>query len=182
MEIEIKRSGLTNFDVEFRAVNQYRDEVIRATELAGKQAAAYMRTHAPHKTGNMANSVRMEDAVYRPGGAGGGGSWNVRVGIDEHQAHYAKWVIFGSGEHNTLGPRSRIYPPGGGAASFFGQKRTRGGRVFAFEKEGEGVIYTRWTKGQEPQYAWFAEAQQVARAALARNARSINIPSRGGGL
>jgi hypothetical protein len=154
MEYEIRVEGLADFDVRLRAINkEYRDQIISAVEKASQEAGAYMASHVPQHSGKLFRAINVEPVRYHPGGAGGGGFYEANVGVDETQAPHAIFVIEGTGIYHREGSRGNIRPASG--------------NVMAFVDAGKEV-FAAYTKGQEPQSAWFEVAQEVADAVIRR--------------
>lgn len=160
IDYEVRAEGLTDFTIRFEAVGgKMRNKIRHAMEEAAQAAATYMATHAPYHEGTLYRAIgvtREEGGSfgirYRPGGAGGGGHYEIHVGVDAEQAPHAEWVIHGTG----------IYGEGGGNIT------PATGNVMVFSKLGEGDIFTAHTRGQEAQNSWFEVAEQVAEREIAR--------------
>jgi hypothetical protein len=159
MEYEIRSEGLTDFDIRFRAVREFREEIVDTIERAADEAGAYMGTHVPFHTGQLFRAINVGPVEYSPGAAGGGGFYEVHVGVDESLAPHAEFVVEGTGIFNRERPTNGIFPAQG--------------NVMTFSKQGEGQIFTRWTRGQEPQRAWFENAMELARTIIARKIAGI---------
>lgn len=157
MDYEIRSEGLTDFTVIFRAVRDYREEITDAMEHAARMAGNYMGTHVPFHSGQLYRAINVGPVKYTAGGAGGGGFYEVHVGVDEATAPHAEAVIEGTGIYSRIAPTPGIFPANG--------------NVMAFSKLGEGVVFTKWVKGQEPQRAWFEDAQDIARNIVERAIR-----------
>ena len=155
MEYEVKVEGLLDLNVRIRALGaEYRDRILEAVEKATTEAGAYMAMHVPYHSGQLYRAINVGPVVYRPGAAGGGGYYEAHVGVNEEMAPHAIWVTEGTGIYNRENPTNGIFPGKG--------------NVMAFEKLGEGTVFTRWTRGQEPQDAWFENAQDLANAVVRR--------------
>ena len=154
IEYSIESEGIADFSVRFRAIRDFREDILDTMQRAAEEAGSYMGTHVPYHSGGLYRAINVGSVQYRPGGAGGGGSYEVHVGVDESMAPYAEFVIEGTGIFNRENPTNGIYPANG--------------NVMAFQKNGEGTIFTRWTRGQEPQRAWFEDAQALAQGIIAR--------------
>ena len=159
MEYEIRSEGLTDFEIRFRAVKEFREDIHDAMKEAAEAAGSYMGTHVPYRTGELWRAINIGEVSYSPGAAGGGGYYEVHVGVDESLAPHATFVIEGTGIFNREHPTNGIYPANG--------------NVFAFEKNGEGTVFTAWTRGQEPQREWFEDAQDLARTIIARKIAGV---------
>lgn len=158
MEYEVRSEGLTDFDVRFRAIAEFREEILETIREAVQIAGAHMGTHAPYESGTLFRAINVSDVTYSPGAAGGGGFYEAHVGVDESQAPHAEFVIEGTGIYNREHPTNGIFPAQGNVLAF----QDRGDQVFA-----------AWTRGQEPQRAWFEDAQNLAREHIARKIAGI---------
>jgi hypothetical protein len=154
IEYSVRNEGLADFTVKFKAIDGFRDKILDAMQRAAQEAGSYMGTHVPYETGGLYRAINVGQIRYKPGGAGGGGSYEVHVGVDESQAPYAEAVLEGTGIYNRESPKNGIYPATG--------------NVMAFEKMGEGTVFTAWTRGQEPRREWFDDAQDLAQSIIAR--------------
>ena len=150
---------------------------------AAKHALNYMRLHVPrganpdpyHRT--IYSSLDMDGLVYRPGGLGGGGFWEINVGAirnpPEHLAHVfegtrgfpANWRVRnrGRGYESTQGSRGSAKPKG------------NMGTVMAIQKLGEPVRFRTRRRGQKPQTAWFTGAAARANAYIAARIQQIDL-------
>lgn len=159
MQYEIRHEGLTDFSIRFRAIRDFRDEIVETLENAAHEAGSYMATHVPYHSGQLFRAINVGPVRYMPGAEGGGGFYEIHVGVDESQAPHAEWVIEGTGLFNREHPTNGIFPAQG--------------NVMTFSKLGEGQIFTAWTRGQEPQREWFEQAQDLARTIVARKVAGI---------
>jgi hypothetical protein len=150
MEYEIRSEGLLDFDIRMRAEGEdWRDAILTALDRASHQAGMYMGTHVPRgETGRLFRAINVGPVTYRPGGAGGGGFYEVHVGVDTEQAPHALFVLEGTGIHHEGGSRGNI--------------TASKGNFMAINKEGEGIIYRQSAEGQLPQREWFDDAQDIA--------------------
>jgi hypothetical protein len=147
MDYRVEIQGLTDFSVFFRAIKEYRDEIQEAMREAAEAAGSYMQLHAPYASGDIYRAIFVGPLTYRPGAAGGGGYYEINVGVDEGQAPHTEHVIEGTGIYNREQPNAGIFPSKG--------------NVMVFQAGGEKV-FTAWTKGQEPQREWFENAMELA--------------------
>lgn len=147
MEFRVETEGLTDFSIFFRAVKEYRDEITDAMQKAAQAAGAYMQAHVPYESGDIYRAINIGPLTYRPGAAGGGGFYEINVGVDESQAPHTEYVIEGTGIYNRESPTNGIFPSKG--------------NVLVFEAGGEKV-FAAWVRGQEPQREWFENAQALA--------------------
>lgn len=158
MEWHLESEGLSDFRLRFRAVADFREKIIDAMEFAADAAGQYMGTHVPYHSGSIYRAINVGPVRYMPGGAGGGGFYEVNVGVNKDEAPHVEAVIDGTG----------IYARDGGGPIF-----PANGNVMVFTKLGEGKVFTRWTKGQEPQRAWFEDAQALASRLVAERISSM---------
>lgn len=156
MEWHVETQGLSDFSIFFRAVKEYRDEILATMEEAGHTAGTYMQMHAPYHRGDIYRAIFVGPITYRPGAAGGGGFYELNVGVDETKAPHTEFVIEGTGIYNREDPKNGIYPSKG--------------NVLVFEAGGEKV-FARWVRGQQPQREWFETAQELASQIIERAIR-----------
>lgn len=146
--IEVEESG-PGISVELpgiaaRQVAHMRD----VAEGAAKVGAAWMRWMAPKRSSDLANAVTSTDAVWHPGGLGGGGYWEAETYISEEEEDKARWVFEGTGIFKDgATDADRIYPSTG--------------NILAFMHNGH-MVFARSVKGQEPQTEWVTGAQEAA--------------------
>ena len=158
MDFEIRTEGLDDFTLRFRAIKEYRDEIRETLEEAAEKAGLYMTTHVPYDRGQLFSAIEVSPIRYAPGGSGGGGYYEIEVGVDESTAPHAEWVLEGTGLFNRENPTNGIFPDGN-ALRWHGQ---------------EGKIFAAWTKGQKPQREWFEGAIRLADAIVDRKVRGRN--------
>jgi len=133
MEYEIRSEGLTDFEIRFRAIKEFREDIHDAMKEAAEEAGSYMGTHVPYEGGALFRAINVGEISYSPGAAGGGGYYEVHVGVDESQAPHAEFVIEGTGLFNREHPTNGIFPSNGNVLAF----TDRGQQVFA-----------AWVRGQ----------------------------------
>lgn len=178
MDYEIRSEGLTDFEIRFRALGEdYRERTRVLIGHAANEAGTYMAQHVPFHSGQMYRAINVSEPKFHPGGAGGGGYWQAEVGVDREIAPHAEWVIEGTGMHKTSGVKFPIHtkfgqdlgnlPPSAQRAVRSGGPKGKG-LVMAFEKEGEGTVFTHFSRGQRPQRAWFEEAMRKADRIISR--------------
>lgn len=158
MEYEVRTEGLSDFEIRFRAIREFREEILETIREAAQIAGSHMATHVPYESGALFRAINVGDVDYSPGAAGGGGFYEVHVGVDESQAPHAEFVIEGTGLYNREHPTNGIFPAQGNVLAF----RDRGEEVFA-----------AWVRGQQPQREWFEDAQELAREHIARKIAGI---------
>jgi len=145
---EVQESD-TNVVLQWRAVKGFREQITASMKKAADEAGTYMATHVPFRTGQMYHAIYVTPVTYRPGGAGGGGTYEAEVGLEESLAPHAQFVIEGTGIYNRDTPAKGIF-----TGTYNG--------VMRFEKDFGEVVYTPYTYGQKPQTAWFENAQELA--------------------
>jgi hypothetical protein len=149
MDWAIEERGADEMVLRIQALKGFRDKVKELLDLAANDAGSYMKTHVPFHSGAVYRAIFVHtQSTYRPGGAGGGGSYEAVVGIDTVEAPHAETLLTGSGIFNTDEPKNGIYPAQGNVMVFRGA---------AGEK-----VFTAWTRGQEPQRAWYDDALELA--------------------
>lgn len=164
MLYEIKEDGLADFTIRFRAIADLKENIQESIQKAAELAADEMRRNVPYHEGRLYRAIEVDTeggpfgTGYQPGGAGGGGHYTARVFVDQDEAPHAAWVIGGTGIYDRSGPHG-IYPANG--------------NVMAFDKLGEGAVFTRWTRGQQPQDRWVEAAREIAAQSLRQDIQQI---------
>lgn len=176
-------------DIRLRAVPGFREEVRDAVNSAVGAAWLHAFEHVPVKTGNTRAAIHMTPAPkYRPGGAGGGGSWEASVGVDTTLAPQAAWLLSGTGiygpEDRTIKPRLRapagsIFPSMREGREILRRSSRGKGGVLTFQKVGEERRFRPEVTGQEAQTEWWFGALDVARAVLNERIHSFDLNSAG---
>jgi len=140
-----------------------KEEIKQTLVRAALRAEKILEAEVPHgETHALANSIRMSPLKYSPGGAGGGGFWEIEVSVGEG-VPYVQNVVEGTG---IFGPRAfPIYP-----------KNPKG--VMAFSKNGE-FVFTKWVRGQEPDDLWIVHAQDAAQEEVDEGLRRIDAIHKG---
>jgi len=146
MDYEIRHEGLSDFTVRFRAVRDLSERVQEALRVSAQAAGSYMGTHVPFHSGDIYRAINIGPVRYMPGGAGGGGFWEVTVGVDSEKAPHVEYVMEGTGIYNRESPNPI----------------EAHGNVMVFEKMGEGLIFAQSTSGQSPRREWFEDAADLA--------------------
>lgn len=165
IEYEIRVDTEGDLTLRFQAVKGRLGGRIETAMLrAATEAATYMTAHVPYHTGQLYRAINVsaekggQGLKYFPGGAGGGGFYEIHVGVDREMAPHADWVIHGTG---IYGPR--------GSLIYGRPKDNRGGnRTMVFEKNGEQTVFTRYTEGQKAQTSWFTVAEEVMSQSIRR--------------
>jgi hypothetical protein len=146
MDYGVEIHGANEAVLRFRAIAGLKDQVRDALQLAADVGADYMKTHVPFYEGAMYRAIfSMVGTDYLPGGAGGGGYYEARFGLDATQAPHAEHVIEGTG---IFGPRRNII-------------RTTNDGPMRFEARGN-IVFAQSTIGQPPQTEWFEDAIELA--------------------
>jgi hypothetical protein len=158
MEFHVESEGMSDFTARFRAIREFREAIEDLLQRAGFSATAYMHLHVPYHTGALSSAINYSDSRYAPGAAGGGGFYEVNVGVDEAIAPHARHVINGSGLYDEASPHL-IYP--------------RSKSAMVFEQHGQR-IFTAYTRGQRPRREWFEDAQELASDIIAQGIQSLS--------
>lgn len=150
-----------------QAVNaEFRGAIKSLIEDAVAEGVRVARESAPrgemfrHHGPTIADSIMAEPVRYHPGGAGGGGYYEASFSASSLIAPHLKFVFEGTGERGER-PTGLIRPSQG--------------NVMAIQKEGEGVHFRAWARGQFPQQRWWEDAEAHADEVLAAGVRSLGI-------
>lgn len=107
-----------------------------------------------HTGSRIKDAIQSFTSPYKPGGAGGGGTFEGRIWVDNELAPQVDFVMQGTMDDGT----EKIKPAKG--------------NVLAIEKDGEGVHYRAWAHGQRPNTSWwehaFDEAEHILSTGLER--------------
>jgi hypothetical protein len=163
--IEYETHGDTDLLVRMRGLREVLDHQIRTiVQHAAQVAADEMErhwSHAPHRGGHegvsIAESIRVSEAVFHPGGVGGGGYWEVHAGPGPDKPEHFEYVWRGTG---VFGPSHMPY------------KSNVGGPM---PVPGYGRGFAQSVAGQAPQQEWFAEAQRIAEGVVAEGIQGIRF-------
>lgn len=199
---EIHETGLLQAQVGIRGILGRKDRVKHLLNRAARSAEATMKIAAPRRSGAMARSIAKSDPQFRPGGAGGGGTWVVMVGVTEtletrsrqfgglHRrgpekfgpgtaSHYPTMVFHGTG---VYGPKGRAIKTEPGNVMVIEDYKARdvdrgrgivlGGRTGRLAAR-PGIIYTHQVLGQRPQQEWFHEGRRRAELVIASNLHRV---------
>lgn len=137
--------------------HQIRDIIGRAADAAANQMTLHWEA-APHhgtREESIASSIGTTPPVFHPGGAGGGGYWEVHAGPGPDRPEHFEYVWRGTG---IYGPTHMPYRSGTGQA---------------MPVPGYGRGFAQHVAGQPPQQEWFAEAQRTAEAFVAEGIQRI---------
>lgn len=161
----IEVSGTATVAARVRGDAERAKEASRAIATkAVKEAATTMRFLAPRSSEDnmfigydtLASRINWSRAIYKPGGAGGGGAWVAKAGVRRSPRFTnplddpAVYVYEGTG---LFGPFHRVIT-------------SRAGNFMVFKYKGRWII-TDQVKGQEPQRLWVDAAQDRANAVVA---------------
>jgi hypothetical protein len=105
-----------------------------------------LQSHVPRHSTYLLRHVDKEPARWRPGGAGGGGSYEAVVGIKRGTSKHPLYVEFGTGLYGGVGwyilPRTHPY------MTFYSTRYHR-------------WIRAKYTKGQRPQHYMYATWREM---------------------
>lgn len=152
-------------EVRVQAVRtEFANEVRTIVSEAVRRGAERARELAPrsdlfrNEGRRISDSIHYELPGYLPGGAGGGGEYEARFFASSDIAPHLKYVMEGTANDGA----GHIFPAGGNLATASrGHHFTMSG-VLAIEKEGEGVSFVRWVRGQRANSLWWEFATGVA--------------------
>lgn len=160
--------------------DRLRDEILEALKDAAQTAEKVMLAKVPRDSGALASTIHVSGIQYMPGGAGGGGAYEIVLHAGQG-IPYLNLVTEGTGIHGPYNSYGNIVA---GAGNIRPKVRPEwaprtGARFMVFTPKGETKpIFRKWVRGQEPQTEWIVAAQQVANAIVAEHVRSMDL-SRG---
>lgn len=147
--------------------------VKRIAEEAGDIAMTTMIARIPEgETGDAKSRIRKAPAMYRPGGAGGGGEWWSIVGLTEGEVNYS-FLLTGTGE--DFDPVK--------AERYNIQRRPSsnvvGGKIYSSTRNVMPIRggFARWQTGMEPKDLWYRMAIVEAREFVAASIKTLDIAS-----
>lgn len=161
VEIGYEVKGLDEALIRVRGVDSSVKRQIRELiEEAAEAALGEMLARVPRsgKSDSIADSIDKSGVVFHPGGLGGGGYWEVRVGPGADAPEHLEYVLEGTGVHGRF--HSVIYPDLKKAMAFEGNL---------------GHIARRSVLGQEAQTAWLVESQEAARETVSLGIHRIRV-------
>jgi hypothetical protein len=137
-------------------------------ENLSSNAASWIRIYAPRgETGALLRHVDHTGPQWRPGGLGGGGSWEASAGVKTVLTNLGGSKIYPLYPEvgTAMEGRGYIYPredrlPASTIATKRSRKQTGG--VMTFQKQGEERKYRHRVRGQKPQRYVFAAFSQVS--------------------
>jgi len=62
-----------------------------------------LQSSVPRHTSYLLRHVARSDVTWRPGGAGGGGSWEAVIGVKRGESKHPLYVEFGTGIYGAVG-------------------------------------------------------------------------------
>lgn len=149
MYTEYRVEGTAELELKIQALGRELKEQVRDIVQEAAQVAFWTwRTTIPYHTGELSDSIVVEDLVYEPGRAGGGGFYTAKVSVAEHdprQQQKLRWVTEGTG---IFGPTKSFITP-------------RYKKAMKFESRGE-TIFTKKTIGQAGRDRWIELGQEAA--------------------
>jgi hypothetical protein len=175
--------------------------LIQTIEHWADISTAQQRIYAPRgETGRVHTAVHQSHPRYLPGGAGGGGTYQVSSGVVRGIAPHAEHVLFGTalsrpffsgaGTPNadafTVG---RIYPKAArfrhlldaeGREKFEGFELGQRMPALRIQKRGEPVRWRAWVSGQRPNnfvYTAYLDTAVYAKGQLRAIARGLLRPT-----
>lgn len=110
-----------------------------------------------HHGGGISDSIQISSIRYAPGGAGGGGFYEIDLYADSAIAPHLKYVFEGTADEGV----GKIYPARG--------------NVFTFQKDGEERKFRPWIHGQRPQTAWWEHAHDAVDANISSGIQGMNL-------
>lgn len=140
-------------------------------EDLGERAAQAIAQETPRVSGKTLTLIHKGGARYSPGGAGGGGVWEMSVGILQSPRNTVLYVHRGT----AGGSKGKIYPRDDRApASVVATRRSRlrkddnkaavpigKRRALMFQKGAEPVRFRFWVSGQDPNPFVYTAYKQV---------------------
>jgi hypothetical protein len=151
MQIEWDAEGLDDTLISIRAVEgELGRELRRLLDEAAERAYRTMRTKVPiGETAQLEFSIRKGPLTFHPGGAGGGGFYEIEVGPGENAPEHLDFVF-------------------GGTSDLFG-------KAMRIQKHGEPAHWIERRRGQPPQTEWVTDAQEEAREWIRRGLNEMDL-------
>lgn len=150
---------------EVRAQAGLKEEIQKTLIEASEMALNMMRLKVPksretysnakdpfHKT--IYSSLARGNLSYHPGGAGGGGQWEINVGTLDPPEHL-EWVV--EGTEDIFSSKGNLGP------------------LMAIQKMGEPVKFRRARRGQKPQTEWITDAQAATNTFISQRIERMRI-------
>lgn len=153
VEARIQATG-----AEFRGMIK---EVLREAAETGRKVAEAGAPRGPilerNDGGRISDSIQISDVNYRPGGAGGGGFYTIRLFASSAIAPHLKYVFEGTADQGA----AKIYPARG--------------NVLVLDKGGEGRKFVKWVHGQRAQTGWWEDAHIAVEGEIEAGVRGMNL-------
>ena len=103
----------------------------------------------------ISDSIQVSEVRFAPGGAGGGGFYQITLYASSDIAPHLPFVFEGTADEGA----GKIYPSKG--------------NVLALDKGGEGVHFRSWVHGQAPQTEWWEDAHVAVEQSINTNVRGM---------
>jgi hypothetical protein len=126
-------------------------EALREGQLVAEREAPRGMNMGRRLYPRISDSIRVEDATYSPGGAGGGGFYTGRLYADSAVAPQLQYVMEGTADHGR------------------GLIRPSRGNVMVFQKLGEPTRFRHWVHGQRANTRWWDDAHEAVRHSINTN-------------
>lgn len=176
-----------DFHLRMRAVNSDVNARIKKTLLLAEAVALEsLRWGVPSGEASenpghvhLRDTIRSTGIKYRPGGAGGGGHYEIVVSVGHRTlTPQLKFVLGGTGLFNREGSTGRIFAGGGNFANLTEARMNLGGNIPMPMSGGMQVgtgnkIYRMYQRGQHPNRGWLELAQAKTRTVLRRGIDAI---------
>lgn len=157
-----------------------REQLKEILNDAADKATAEMRIYAPvGETGYLHEHLHRSGMTYLPGGAGGGGTYQIVTGVRRGTSQHPFFVHGGTANRDLDTMTNAAVLGGGGGANLQGRIYARGGMTakryqlrvaqrgtkdpilrrpaLTFQKQGEPRRFRAWVRGQRPQpFVYFA--------------------------
>lgn len=163
--------------VRVRAIEErFKVDINEALTEASETAYRIMLNEVPRDSGRLAGSIIPGPLRYSPGGAGGGGFWEVDITAGEGVS-YANVVLEGSGVFYNGTPitasdgniRTKIRPE---------WRTTTGAKYMVFRPKGHAnFIRKKSVFGQPAKTFWLIHAQQAAQEIVEKKIAQMAVRS-----
>lgn len=153
-QVELRWEGLERVLLAIDRIDERSGRVLRDwLESLGSYGVYWMKFYAPHGASSLGSGQSLQQRIDRtgarwhPGGAGGGGAWEVTAGVKgAGGGRYPIYVNLGTGLYRPVAP-ARI--------------RSDSGRAMSFQKLGHPRAFFMSQRGQRPQPFLYQSWQQV---------------------
>ena len=181
---EIDEQGLVKAEVGIRGILGKRNRVVNLVNRAALAAMITMKAQAPEgDTGAFARAIEKTRPEFRPGGAGGGGTWVCVVGVTRTPEttvdggfSYPTNVFQGTG---LFGPRGRVIKAAPGNVMVFPVKIHFGRTIAAISAGARGrvakpgVVFAKTVRGQQAQTDWYDAGRDRAQLIISSNLHRV---------